>query len=155
MKFKKIVSTFFVFAFVLVFSQSAFALTGVGDTQENAISLFPAPSGDDLFQDIDLYLDSSEDKDWFKWTNTTGENKFLGAYLSSKGRECNFRLGMTIKYTPTRNSNMVYADYIGPGNAQMIDNIIIPPWATVYIKIDSTKFVPEQYVFYFRLYQYK
>lgn len=34
---------------------------------------------------------------------------------------------MTIKYTPTINSNMVYADYIGPGNAQIIDNIIIRP----------------------------
>ncbi|MFW5433116.1 hypothetical protein [Paenibacillus apiarius] len=67
MRFKKMLTTFIVFALVSVFSQSAFALTGVEDTQENAISLFPAPSGPDFDQDIDLYLDSSQDKDWIKW----------------------------------------------------------------------------------------
>ncbi|MCM3337511.1 hypothetical protein M3650_02325 [Paenibacillus sp. MER TA 81-3] len=56
MKFKKLISTFLVFAMILVFSQSAFAATGIADTREKALTLFPG-------QSYSLVIENSKDQD--------------------------------------------------------------------------------------------
>ena len=57
MEFKKTISTCIMLAMVLVLSQSAFALPGMGDTKETAIKIEPG---------VTLYsaLQDSNDYDW-------------------------------------------------------------------------------------------
>ncbi|WGU95598.1 hypothetical protein QJQ58_04820 [Paenibacillus dendritiformis] len=77
MKFKNITSTFIMLAMVLVLSQSAFAAKGIGDTKESAIDLIPK-------KQVNLYIEDSTDKDWFRWTNDTAKMKRIIVYLNGK-----------------------------------------------------------------------
>lgn len=152
MKLRNVLSLLLVALFMITLSQSAFAtdvgtnVVGIGDSKEKAITLF----GDPELDNYSLYLSSADDKDWFKWTNTTGEDKFVAAYLSPEGNKCAFRLGMLIDYGNARESEF-YAKYIGPGNGQSLKNLYIPKGATVYVVVDSTQYYMEQYDLYFRV----
>lgn len=160
MRLKYMLSTFFVFVLAIgVFSQSAFAMTGVGDTKENAISLFPEmiPSGSQVgAQDVNLYIDSASDRDWFKWTNTTGKDLALRAAIQPKDENSYLRIGMIIQYPSGKQTSIFYADPSNrPGNAQTLDGFHLPPGATVYISIDAKTFgTTSQYWFMFRLFQF-
>lgn len=160
MRLKNVLSTVVGFVLVLVFTQNAFAMTGVGDTRESAISLFPEvyESGN-IGQDINLYIDSASDQDWFQWTNTTGLNKSLFVVLRPDGSTNNYlsylRLGLIIQYPSGKETSIFYADpSYGPGDSKILSGFILPPGATVYIKIDSTSFKsPTQYNMIFRLFR--
>lgn len=145
MKLKKVFSLLLVAVFLLT-SQSAFAATGIGDTKDQAISIFPN-------QEINLFLSDSTDKDWYKWTNTTGSAKKVTAHIWPPfDNQCFYRLGMMIDYndgsTPT---SIFYSEYGGP-EFQSIYNVYIPDGATVFLVVDSVKFVLSQYSIQFYAY---
>lgn len=152
MRLKSVLSVFVAFVLVLVFTQSAFAMTGVGDTREDAIDLFPTGSSR-LNQKIDLYIDSASDQDWFKWKNTTGENLSPFAAIQPKDENSYLRVGMIIQYPSGQETTIFYSDpSYGPGNSQSLAGFYLPPGATVYIKVDSRTFgTPCQYTFFFGL----
>lgn len=156
MKLKNMLSTFIVFVLAMgVFSQSAFAMTGVGDTKENAISLFPNILDGTLKQDVNLYIDSASDKDWFKWTNTTGKDLSLLAAIQPKDKNSHLRIGMIIQYPSGKETDIFYPILNDPGSAQTLSGFHLPPGTTVYINIDARTFgTPSQYWFLFRLYQF-
>ncbi|GAA0390621.1 hypothetical protein [Paenibacillus motobuensis] len=153
MKLKKVLTVLFTTLLLLTLSSSAFAseitptAVGIGDTKESAITLV----GNSEFN---LFLSDSADKDWFKWTNNTSEYKLVAGYFMPDSKVANYRLGMEINYSPSVNAGRVYAENYGPGNAQIIDNILIPPGASVYYVIDSTEFALMQYTFIFRIYNF-
>lgn len=147
MKLKKMLTVLFTSVLILTFSSPAYAATGVGDTKETAITLIPDTT-------YTLFLSNSSDEDWFKWTNTTGDFKFIGGYFSPSNDAAEYRLGIHIVYSPSQSSFILYADNYGPGNSQVIDNILIPPGATVYFKIDSINYAMMQYDFWFKVYNY-
>ncbi|MMZ63110.1 hypothetical protein D1872_253470 [compost metagenome] len=148
MKLKKVLTVLFTTMMLLTFSSSASAATGIGDTKESAITIVDGTN-------YNLFLSDSLDKDWFKWTNNTGEFKFVAAYLVSGSQVAHYRLGMKIEYSPTRTSDLVYAQSTGPGSFQAIDNILIPPGASVYYVVDSVAYSLMQYTFSFRLSNYQ
>ncbi|WP_430111012.1 hypothetical protein [Paenibacillus sp. B1-33] len=160
MKLKNMLSTFIVFVLAMgVFSQSAFAMTGVGDTKENAISLFPEmiSSGWGVGQqDVNMYIDSASDQDWFKWTNITGKDLVLRAAIQPKDENSYLRIGMIIQYPSGKQTSIFYADPSnGPEKAKTLDGFQLPPGATVYISIDASTFgTSSQYWFLFRLFQF-
>lgn len=147
MKFKKMLTVLFTSVLLLTFSSPVGAVTGIGDTKESAVGLIPGTA-------YSLFLSDSNDEDWFKWTNTTGDYKFIGGYFSPSNKAAEYRLGIHIVYSPSRSSFILYANNYGPGNAQFIDNILIPPGATVYFKVDSINYAMMQYDFYFEVYNY-
>ncbi|CAH8770202.1 hypothetical protein [Paenibacillus dendritiformis] len=154
MRLKSVLSVFVAFVLVLVFTQNAFAMTGIGDTKENAIALFPeTDSSGFMHQRFDLYIDSASDQDWFKWKNTTGENLSVFAAIQPKDRNSYLRVGMIIQYPSGQETTIFYSDpSYGPGNAQTLSGFYLPPGATVYIKVDSRTFgTPCQYMFIFEL----
>ncbi|MFW5435658.1 hypothetical protein [Paenibacillus apiarius] len=150
MKFKKSFSAFFVFVMVLVFSQSAFAAKGIGDTKETAINIFPK-------QEIRLFIEGDGDKDWFTWTNNTGETKYIASTLWPSVGNCKFRLGVNIDYHNGRNSEILYAwdptdDGYSKGSVHTISNLLVPPGATVYYVVDSRNGIMEEYKISHRIY---
>lgn len=105
------------------------AAIGIGDTKENAIT---ARNGD-YFQ---LFIQNSQDLDWFVYTNNTGEMGNFRAFLNSSDYE-NFRIGCQIKYPDGRESSIFYNDpYIGP--SLIIGDILVPDGAKVYIVVRKT-----------------
>lgn len=154
MRLKSVLSVFVAFVLVLVFTQNAFAMTGVGDTKESAISLFPKTyDNGNMGQDVNLYIDSASDQDWFQWTNTTGKDLSVLAAIQPKDRNSYLRVGMIIQYPSGQETTIFYSDpSYGPGNAQTLSGFYLPPGATVYIKVDSRTYgTPCQYMFIFEL----
>lgn len=159
MKFKNAITTLAIVASLIGSSQSAFAAeaveateqaitpfaAGVGDTKNSAITLF----GD---QDVDLYLSSINDQDWFKWTNNTGQDKLVAGYLQPKGSKSDFKFALEITYPSGKTSSQLVARDIGPGNSQVLENIYIPAGGTAYFLVGSDRYEMEQYSFWFRLY---
>ncbi|WP_068617410.1 hypothetical protein [Paenibacillus tuaregi] len=151
MKLKKSLAVLLTSLMLLTVSQSAFAAevtpyaVGVGDTKTQAITI---PSTSENFS---LFLSNSEDKDWYKWTNTTGKDQYLSAFLAPVGNQNAFRLGLQIAYTNGLETSISYPYYSGPGNSQSHTDVLIPNGATAYLIVDSTKFVLEQYNLYIRI----
>lgn len=151
MKIKKILTVLLTSVMLLTFSSAAYAADvkpnaiGIGDTQAQALSLFPD-------QSYTLFLSNATDKDWFKWTNNTGVSKKVTAYAWAPSGPTAYRLGATIDYndgsTPT---TIFYSNYGQVGN-QVIGNIYLPPNATIYYVVDSVTFAGGQYEFLFYSY---
>ncbi|UHA73081.1 hypothetical protein [Paenibacillus sp. 481] len=149
MKFKKLLAILMVASSltVLASSPSAFASdygttsVGVGDTQAQALDLIPGVS-------FTHFLSSPTDEDWFKYTNKSGKFQQLNTHVQPNNGESNFRFGFKYKYRTASNydyeSDMVYAGFLNSYSAQLIQ-AIIPPGATAYFKVDSTKFGGSQY----------
>ncbi|MGG0815749.1 hypothetical protein ABE142_24250 [Paenibacillus alvei] len=135
---KKFISTLLVFTLILVFSTSAFAAKGVGDTKESAINLDPGAS-------YTLFIQDSTDKDWYKWTNQTGKTKRFGSWLNGNdGDNRNFRFGFIIKYSDGITSEFHYANHY-PGPSQILGNLYIPDGATLYLSVERVVDTIAQY----------
>ncbi|MNW51749.1 hypothetical protein D3C74_292420 [compost metagenome] len=147
MKLKKVLMVLFTSMMLLTFSSSANAATGIGDTKESAITIVDGSN-------INLFLSDSLDKDWFKWTNNTGEFKFASGYLVSSSQVAHYRLGIKIEYSPTHTSDLIYAQSTGPGSFQAIGSILIPPGASIYYVVDSVAYSLMQYTFSLRISNY-
>ncbi|WP_019420429.1 hypothetical protein [Paenibacillus sp. OSY-SE] len=143
MKHKKFISMFLVFAMAFIFSQSAFAAKGIGDTKETAINIFPK-------QEIRLFIEGDGDKDWFIWTNNTGATKYLSGALEPGVGKCRYKFGVIIDYNNGRVSDILFAqDPVDIGQSEWsihtINGILIPPGATVYYVVESKNGVMEEY----------
>ncbi|WP_179015929.1 hypothetical protein [Paenibacillus sp. 79R4] len=155
MKLKKVLAVLFTCVMILTMSPSAFAsetktadltevtpyIIGIGDTQDKALTLIPN-------QNYTLFLDENkDDKDWFKWTNDTGENKFVSIDVILDGSRRDFRLGFIIDYGNGRKTDIVYTDSETSGNWMPLSNLYLPPGATVYAVVDHApgKYVRAQY----------
>ncbi|MNW54405.1 hypothetical protein D3C74_320050 [compost metagenome] len=149
MKLKKVLTILLTSVMLLTVSSSVFAADvsptaiGVGDTKETAITLF-AP-----LQEIELFLSNINDKDWFKWTNNTGEDTYIYAQMIPRGNQCRFRLGMEVSYANGKNSTILYAREYPLGESQVLA-FMIPKGATAYFVVDSTQYAMEGYKFQFR-----
>ncbi|SYX84417.1 hypothetical protein [Paenibacillus alvei] len=133
---KKFVSTLLVFALMFVFSTSAFAAKGVADTMETAIDL---PAG----TDYSLFIQDSNDKDWYKWTNNLGHYEMIYLILNGGSDNEDFRFGFVIKYKNGDKSDMLYADHTQ--YLHFITNILVPPEATIYFVVKKNSDGPAGY----------
>lgn len=140
MRLKKVFSLFLVAVFLLT-SQSAFASTGVGDTKDKAITIFP-------YHFIDQFLSDPTDVDWYKLTNNTGEDKLIYARLYVGNNPIEYTFGLVISYENGFESELVYAADLGPTIDQVFTGIIIPKNATAYLVVGSKKFDIGQYKLY-------
>lgn len=146
MKIKKLLTVLLTSLLLLTLSSSVFAseitpmATGIGDTQERALSLVPNSS-------FDLYLSNGTDEDWFKWTNDTGVPKKVTGFLNITQPQYNLnshRLGLLIKYSDGSTSSILYSNFGREAeghHSQNISNVYLPPGATAYFVVDSVKFV--------------
>lgn len=142
MKFKKILTVLFTSVLLLTFSLPASAAPGIGDTKNTALTLLPS-------QVIKLFLAAdSSDKDWYKWTNNTGEDKFVSidVFLSG-GSTTDFRLGYIIDYGNNRETYIAYTDTLYGGNIMSFDYLYLTAGSTVYFVIEHApgKNVSAQY----------
>lgn len=151
---KRILSLLLVAVCLVALSSSAFAreisptATGVGDTKEKALTLTPG-------LEYSLYIDSSTDADWYKWTNNTGQGKFFLALLYADGQKNWLNLATQIIYADGRDTTLLYTEPAEPGTnfPAIIRNLYVPDGATVYFKINAQQFhQTEQYRFEFVLY---
>ncbi|WP_145038632.1 hypothetical protein [Paenibacillus sp. Y412MC10] len=150
MNIKRTLATLFVATSLVVTSSSVLAesspsagevtpmIIGVGDTKAQAIDIFND-------QEYNLFLQTAEDQDWFKWTNTTGEAKFVMGWLDSLNQANVLNLAAVIHYdtTNTRYTTILNAE---PTNASdksesgKIRNLYIPAGATLYFKVNALNF---------------
>ncbi|WP_156830138.1 hypothetical protein [Paenibacillus sp. HW567] len=155
MKIKKFLSVLLTVAVVMIPSASAFAedsntakvasaatvtpyIVGIGDTQASAISLVLNEYGGVIY---DLFIQSSTDSDWFKWTNTSSE--FKRVYVTVGGFSGNgpTRAGLKINYNNGYGeTSVLYTDKAGTSEPQAFGNVFVPPGATVYVVVDAPNF---------------
>ncbi|MCM3337512.1 hypothetical protein M3650_02330 [Paenibacillus sp. MER TA 81-3] len=130
MKHKKFISMLLVFALMLVLSQSAFALPGMGDTQEKAINIEPGVRLNSALQD-------STDYDWYKWENKTGKNKYTIFQVVTPSEDSGVLLGAVVIYPLGHQTLPFYAD---PSirRHQNLWNILVPPYAKIYFFLKNT-----------------
>lgn len=148
MKFKKMLAALFTSVLLLTFSTPVGAVTGIGDTKETALTLVPK-------QEYNLFLSDRSDKYWFKWTNNTGEFKSILGFLNPSKGDCDFRLGLIIRYGDGNESAILYTQNLGGANSRYFDNILVPNGASVYLVVDSDKkFAVEQYSLTFTYFNY-
>ena len=125
MKIKRIFSVLLAFALMLTYSQSAFAITGVGDTRDDAYQI------DYNNFVIGTLLDRPNDVDWYKITNYSNEKFFLRIELVSDPY-VNYDL---IAYRPTPDGEReVAALDQGQGKTDMV-GFSFNPGDTVYFKV--------------------
>lgn len=157
---KKLLSTAIIATSILSITQSAFAsevpeteitpyVVGLGDTREKALTLI---SG----QEYSLYLENSTEQDWFKWTNNTGEGKFILGNAFNGGNNNSVVLGAQIVYNESRESTVLYADPApvdNKGLPSIIRNLYVPDEATLYLTVKADYFSKlEQYKLFFNVY---
>ncbi|NEZ42215.1 hypothetical protein [Paenibacillus alvei] len=136
---KKFVSTLLVFALMLVFSISAVAMPGMGDTMEKAIKIEPGIKFNGVIQD-------STDYDWFEWQNNTSKNRFFSFEIKSPSAENNLQLGVQFYHRSGhgRLSSPLFAEKVG--RLHRIVNIFIPAYyGKIYLFVKSTGNKPEPY----------
>ncbi|MNW37000.1 hypothetical protein D3C74_140260 [compost metagenome] len=138
MKFKKVLTVLFTSVMVLTMSSSVMAesteatevtpfIIGVGDTRDTAINLIPS-------QNYSLFLSNdNNDKDWFKWTNNTNQYKRVSSNVYFNGSRLNYRFGFIIDYGNGKETNLVYDDPDISGDLMSLDNLYLPPGATLYL----------------------
>lgn len=144
---KKFVSTLLVFALMLVFSTNAFAARGFADTQETAFAITPTKSGGwkDGNKIITMILSDSSDKDWYKWTNNTGEGRYITTSFSEdNGKDyrtrSQYKMANKIVYNNGKQTNLFYNENYD-GFSGIIRSIYVPNGATIYVVVESQKFV--------------
>ncbi|MGM1050263.1 MAG: hypothetical protein ACQEXX_29655 [Bacillota bacterium] len=160
MKLKKLFSILIISASLMTISQSAFAdatnvntndfvvptVAGLGDTKDQAIDIFDR-------QEYNLFLQSANDEDWFKWTNNTGQGRFTYGHLYNRGPENVISTGVVIKYNDTKESTMLMTQPTSKGNttnSSTFLNVYVPEGATLYMRVKANEFVnTEQYSFTF------
>lgn len=136
MKLKKTLTVLMTSVMLLTFSSSASAAVGIGDTQENAITI---NSGADLR----LFIQNAQDQDWFVYTNNSGVTGRFSAFLNPYADGENFRFGFQIVYNEYEKSELHYADYTTI--SQLLGGIYVPVGAKVYIVVKKTNDVMTQY----------
>ncbi|MDG0871271.1 hypothetical protein L3476_10950 [Paenibacillus thiaminolyticus] len=143
---KKFVSTLLVFALMLVFSTSAFAIPGMGDTMEKAIKIEPGIKFNGVIQD-------STDYDWFTWENKTTKNRYLNFQIWTPSAQNNLQLGAVMVYPFGHQTLPFYAEKSKSGTFLDFRNILVPAYAgKVYLFVKSTGNNPEPYeIKYFTL----
>ncbi|MDH6672785.1 hypothetical protein M2277_003447 [Paenibacillus sp. LBL] len=161
MKMKKLFSILLISASLMTVSQSVFAdspvnevevipyVIGLGDTKTQAVDIYDG-------QELNLFLQSAEDEDWFKWTNNTGKGQFTYGFLNNLGPENTVALGIVIQYTPSRESELLIAEPTQKGNpnwSSKIRNVYVPDGATLYLRVKADEYVNlEQYMLSFGYY---
>lgn len=90
-----------------------------------------------------MSLSNSSDVDWYKWTNNTGKDKFIGTVLTPyNGGQSDYVLGHKIVYVNGMQSGLFYSqDSLG------IENIYIPTGATLYLKVGAKVFISPSVVY--------
>lgn len=149
MNLKKALTSLLAVSMMFSISAPAFAdnadvrptVVGIADTRETALSYIPGNS-------YSLFLSDSNDKDWYKWTNT-GAGRFILVYLQPQGQNIKFRMGIEMVHKDGTETSRFYAPTLnGNANGMYIRNLYVPEGATVYAVIDSTEFIAQgQYTF--------
>ena len=154
MKLKKLLTVLLTSMLLLTLSTSVFAreitptAVGVGDTRDDAISLFFQNGGNRA--GYSLFLQSNSDQDWFKWTNTTDKTRFVRIECLSDDRSTPNRLGIQYEYKNRYLSNLMYADTSGISSSHIMNNVSVPPGATIYMVVDAPNlYGMQQYQFNF------
>lgn len=131
MKFKKMLAVLLTSVLLLSFSSSANAALGIADTKSTALGLLPS-------QAFKLFLDADPaDKDWFMWTNNTGEDKLVsGLTVLNNASRKDFRLGFMIDYGNNKVTSLAYTDTSYGGNAMSLDYLYLKPGSTVYFVVE-------------------
>ncbi|AWP28761.1 hypothetical protein PVOR_11845 [Paenibacillus vortex V453] len=162
MKLKKMLTVLLISTSVFSFSQAAFAdnattsevapfVIGVGDSRELAIDLLQQQNN------FNLFLQSGEDEDWFKWTNNTGQDRFVFGAVWPRGYADNIlELGAIVKYNETRETNLITGGLTNKGNTgypSFFQNLYVPEGATLFLRVKAHEFVnTESYEFSFTYY---
>ncbi|MCM3339945.1 hypothetical protein M3650_15220 [Paenibacillus sp. MER TA 81-3] len=73
-----------------------------------------------------MSITNSTDVDWYKWTNTAGQNKLINLLLYKTG-EGNYDLGIMIRYQDGEETTKLYA--AEDGKVRYIPNLYIPAGA--------------------------
>lgn len=162
MKVKKMLAALLISTSVFSFSQAAFAdnattsevtpmAVGVGDTRDQAIALLQQSN------QFNLFLQSAEDEDWYKWTNNTGHDRFVFAAVWPTGSADNILdLGAIVQYDETRETNLISGGLTTKGNPSwpsFYQNLYVPEGATLYLRVKAHEFVKtEAYEFSFTYY---
>lgn len=134
---KKFVSMLLVFALMSVFSMSAIAMPGMGDTMEKAIKIEPGIKFNGVIQD-------STDYDWFTWENTTTKNRYLNFQIRTPSPQNNLQLGAVMVYPYGHRTLPIYAEK--SGHYQDFVNILVPAYAgRIYLFLKTTGNNPEPY----------
>jgi len=149
MNLKKALTTLLAGIMMFSISASAFAdgadvrptVVGVADTRDTALSYIYGNS-------YSLFLSDSNDKDWYKWTNT-GAGRFVLVFLQPQGHNIKFRMGIEMVHKDGTETSRFYAPTLeGNNNGMYIRNLYVPEGATLYAVVDSTEFIaPGQYTF--------
>ncbi|MGY5342511.1 hypothetical protein ACXFAU_08720 [Paenibacillus glucanolyticus] len=149
MKLKKLLSILLISASLMTVSTSAFAdngstnieivpqVVGVGDTRATATDLLNG-------SDYNLFLESSTDEDWFRWTNNTGAPKLIYSLAYNKGSENVIVQGAIVQYRPNSEAGMIFANPSGKNNPSWpsaFDLLYIPEGATVFFRVKASEFV--------------
>lgn len=152
MKLKKILVVLFTCVMLLTMSSSVFAneitpfAAGFADTIDKAHTLTPNKAGIPTFS---MSLSNAQDKDWYKWTNTTGEGRYISS-LFLTDNQSKYIMGNKVVYGNGKETNVFYNEY-DDGRLGVISNIYVPPNGTIYLVIESLEFVSpsDVYTIYF------
>lgn len=140
MKLKKLLTVLLTSMLLLTLSTSVFAsdvsptAVGVGDTRESATSFILNSSNK---AEYSLFLQSSSDEDWYKWTNTTNKTRIVGIQCQSTDSNTASRIGIQYDYGNGVLSSLMYADSSGQTSNHYMTNIAVPPGSTIYVVLDA------------------
>ncbi|WP_051236838.1 hypothetical protein [Paenibacillus pinihumi] len=135
MKLKKLFIAVMVIC-MLSFSQSAFAITGIGDTRDTAIpiSMCPPLTG---CQGINLFLSNANDVDWFKWENNTGAARTINVVFQSPSN-ASYVIGATMMLN-NHLYGTLYPKEHSPGQL-LAFTYYVPAGATFYAVVEAKTF---------------
>ncbi|BBI34623.1 hypothetical protein [Cohnella abietis] len=119
-------------AMMLVFSQSAFAVTGMYDSESSALV---RPSGTSV---LSSELDSASDEDWYYYKNTTTSTQYFSTHLSSSSYPNYFKLEAKIVYDASHTSTLFRA--AKSGTIDYLYSVQLTPGATIYLKVSTENF---------------
>ncbi|MUG44436.1 hypothetical protein [Paenibacillus woosongensis] len=142
MKFKKMLTVLFTTVLLLTFSSAANAAVGFADTKAQAFSVQPKAAGN---ESMSMSLSSSNDVDWYKWTNNTGTDKFISTALVvfDNSSQSKYQIGHELVYKDGRSTDIFYA-YDGRG----ISHIYVPAGATLYVRVEAKVFIDPSIVYW-------
>lgn len=138
MKFKKMLTVLFTSVLLLSFSSSANAAAGFADTEATAFLVQPTAAGEVVMR---MSLSSANDKDWYKWKNTSGKGKYISSLFVPSGAS-RYTIGNKLVYENGLETDIFYS------GQSMIKHIYVPPNATLYVIMSSLEFLsPEDFYF--------
>ncbi|MGG6309775.1 hypothetical protein [Paenibacillus macerans] len=146
MKIKKILGVLFTSMLLLTMSSSVFAAdvtpnaVGIGDSRTNAITLLDNTM-------YTLFISDANDKDWYKWTNNTGKDRYVSATLYPTAPGTSLNLSAIIDYGGGIETSVLHGERSVPTNGMRFRNLYVPNGASLYVIIGNDLSTLTQYDF--------